>query len=106
MKITQCEAHYVKLPVDEPLAGAPLYQRPFHPFITLELRTDAGLEGIGYTTFAGPLSPTLKDAVERLSGLIIGEDPLRTEAIGRKLRNAAAGSGPAGIFTLALSAID
>lgn len=106
MKITEIHAQLVRLPVDEPLANGPLYQRPFHPFIALDMRTDSGIEGIGYTTFAGPLSATLKDAVERLGELIIGDDPLRTEAVIRKLRSAAAGSGPSGIFTLALASID
>jgi L-alanine-DL-glutamate epimerase-like enolase superfamily enzyme len=36
----------------------------------------------------------------------VGDDPLRVEAIAAKLRAAAGPSGPAGIFTLALSAID
>jgi L-alanine-DL-glutamate epimerase-like enolase superfamily enzyme len=38
--------------------------------------------------------------------LVIGENPLRVEAIVAKLRQAASGAGPSGIFTLALSAID
>ena len=106
MKITQTQAQIVKLPADEPLAGGPPFYRPFHQFIALDVRTDAGIEGIGYTTFAGPLTATLKHAVEQLCELLVGEDPTRTEAVGRKLRNAASGSGPGGIFTLALSAID
>src|SRR5262249_59490752 len=34
------------------------------------------------------------------------EDPMRIEAVGHKIRAAAAGPGPAGISTLAFSAID
>ena len=34
---------------------------------------------------------------------MIGEDPMRVEAIGAKLRQAASGSGPGGIFSLALA---
>jgi len=48
----------------------------------------------------------LRQAVEDLGALTVGDDPLRTEAIHAKLRGAAAGSGPGGIQTLALSAID
>ncbi|MBI2365948.1 MAG: mandelate racemase/muconate lactonizing enzyme family protein [Deltaproteobacteria bacterium] len=74
--------------------------------MTVDVETDEGLGGIGYTTFNGPLAPTLKHAVDQLGALVIGEDPLRTEAVGRKLRGAAWGSGAGGIFTLAFSAID
>src|SRR6202011_4161440 len=56
--------------------------------------------------FGGPLTRTLRRAVDELGALAIGEDPLRVEAVAAKLRAAAGGSGPAGIFTMALSAID
>jgi len=106
MKITRIHSQLVKSPAEEPLAGGPPFYRPFHEFVTIDVETDAGIEGIGFTTFNGPLAPTLKHAVEQLGALIIGEDPLRTEAVGRKLRSAAWGSGAGGIFTLAFSAID
>ena len=38
--------------------------------------------------------------------MAIGENPLHVEAIAGKLRRAASGAGPGGIFTLALAAID
>jgi L-alanine-DL-glutamate epimerase-like enolase superfamily enzyme len=38
--------------------------------------------------------------------LATGKDPLRVEAVAAKLRAAAASAGPAGIFRMALSAID
>src|SRR5438445_766439 len=41
-----------------------------------------------------------------LARLVVGDDPTQTEAIAAKLRRAAGSSGPGGIFTLALSAID
>ena len=75
-------------------------------FVTLELGTDEGLVGVGVTFFGGAIWPALKAAVDSLSELIIGDDPTRTEAIAGKLRAAASSSGPGGIFTLALSAID
>ena len=66
--------------------------------------TDAGVEGIGLTFFGGPLTVALRDAVEALGALVIGT--LQVEAIAAKLRLAASGAGPGGLFTLALSAID
>jgi len=106
MKIKRVQSQVVRLPADEPLAGGPPFHQPFHEFVTVRIETDDGTEGIGVTFFGAALTATLKHAVDQLGALILGEDPLRIEAIGRKLRNAAAGSGPGGIFTLAFSAID
>jgi L-alanine-DL-glutamate epimerase-like enolase superfamily enzyme len=106
MKITRVKSQVVKLPADEPLAGGAGFHRPFFEFLTLRMETDAGIEGIGVTFFGWALTPALRQAVDQLDELAIGEDPLCTEAVGRKLRNAAYGAGPAGISTLAFSAID
>lgn len=107
MKITRTQSQIVRLPSEEPLAGGPAFGGPFREFVTLQVETDSGFEGVGLTFFGAALTATLKHAVEQLGALIVGEDPLRIEAIGHKLREAAAGSaGPGGIFTLAFSAID
>ena len=106
MKITRVKSQIVKLPAEEPLAGGPGFYRSFFEFVTLRMETDAGIEGIGVTFFGWTLTPALKQAVDQLSELLIGEDPMRTEAVGRKVRGAAAGAGPGGISTLAFSAID
>ncbi len=71
-----------------------------------ELRTDDGIEGLGVCYFGGALTRTLRHAVDELGALAIGEDPLRVEAVAKKLRDAAGASGPAGILTMAMSAID
>lgn len=106
MKITRFESRVARLPADEPLAGGPGFHRQFLEFVTLRVQTDEGVEGIGVTFFGGALTPTLKQAVEQLGELAIGEDPHRIEAVSRKLRNAAASAGPGGISTLAYSAVD
>src|SRR5262249_56342233 len=49
---------------------------------------------------------SVKRGGDDLGGRGVGEDPLCIEAIIAKLRAAAGGSGPAGMFPLALSAID
>jgi L-alanine-DL-glutamate epimerase-like enolase superfamily enzyme len=105
MKITALQTHLVKLPSAPTLAGMP-DKADQYTFVTLQLRTDQGVEGIGVTFFGAALAATLKSAVDQLGALTIGEDPLRPEAIVEKLRAAAKGSGPAGIFTLACTAID
>ncbi|ETX02661.1 MAG: hypothetical protein ETSY1_02755 [Candidatus Entotheonella factor] len=105
MKITQLKTRVLQTPGDSPLVVGlpPMDDRQF---VTLELGTDEGIEGIGITFFGGPLTRALREAVEGLGSLIIGDDPIRVEAIADKLWRAASGSGPGGIFTLALSAID
>ena len=45
------------------------------------METDAGIEGIGVTFFGWALTPALRQAVDQLSELAVGEDPLRTEAV-------------------------
>jgi len=106
MKITKIQSLIVRIPVDEPLAGGPAAPGATREFVTLRIGTDAGIEGIGYTFFGAALTGALKHAVDALGHLAISEDPLRTEAVAAKLRAASAGSGPGGILTLALSAID
>jgi L-alanine-DL-glutamate epimerase-like enolase superfamily enzyme len=106
MKIKSIRSQVVRVPLDEPLAGGPAYFRSHNQFVILRLETDDGIEGIGVAFFGGALSATLKHAIDQLGELIIGEDPLRIEAVTQKLRSAAASAGPGGILTLAISAID
>ena len=105
MKITHASTTLVALPHDEPLAGGPATPGSKN-FVALKLGTDQGIEGIGFTFFGGALDKALLSAVESLAALTIGENPLHTEAIVAKIRAAALPSGPGGILTLALSAID
>ena len=106
MKIKSIRSHVLRVPLDEPLAGGQPYFRSHNQFVILRVETEDGIEGIGATFFGGALSATLKHAVDQLGELIIGEDPLRGEAITQKLRSAAASAGPGGILTLAISGID
>ena len=106
MKISRIQTQLVQVPIDEPLANGPAVVGMSNDFVTLQITTDDGIEGLGITRFGGKLSGALKAAVDALAALTIGEDPMRTEAVISKLRAAGGNSGPGGIFTLALSAID
>jgi L-alanine-DL-glutamate epimerase-like enolase superfamily enzyme len=106
MKIQQVKTNLVRLPVEEPLVGAPPYPAMMREFLTVQVRTDDGIEGIGITAFGGKIMRALKAAVEELGELVKGEDPLRAEHVIAKLRAAAAPCGPGGIVALALSAFD
>jgi len=106
MKLVSLETGIVLLPNDEPLAGFSENPNAKNPIVWLKLRTDDGIEGLGVTYFGGALTRTLRHAVDELGALVIGEDPLRVEAVAAKLRAAAVSAGPAGIFLMAMSAID
>src|SRR4249920_2968930 len=106
MKIKSIHSQVVRLPVDEPLADGPPSGRAHNMFVTVRIETADGIEGIGATFFGGVLSATLKQAIDQLGAMIVGEDPLRIDALTQKLRAAAASAGPGGILTLAISGID
>jgi L-talarate/galactarate dehydratase len=106
MKITSIGSQILVLPEVDPLADTPENPNSARPIVILRIGTDDGVEGIAVTFYGGVITAALKRAVDDLGALTLGEDPHRVEAIAAKLRAAAGGSGPAGIFTLALSAID
>ncbi|GAA4343486.1 L-talarate/galactarate dehydratase [Pigmentiphaga soli] len=106
MKITGFHTQLVTLPADEPLADGPTVAGAGRSFVTLRLRTDEGIEGIGITYFGAALVATLRSGLEQLAALAVGQDPMRPEAVLDLLRQRARPSGPAGIFTLAVAALD
>ena len=110
MRVTGAKTRTLRTPADNPLVvGVPVGDAT-REFVTLELDTDEGVQGIGLTfapgTVANPLGPALRAAVDGLCELVVGQDPMSVEAVVGGLRRAAGGAGPGGIFTLALSAID
>ena len=106
MKIVSFSTRVVSIPQET----GPLSQGPGATgadFVTLRLRTDDGVEGIGYTGFASNLMrKPLKESLDALAGQTIGDDPMMTESIGAKLRALAGGGAPAGLVTRAIAAID
>src|SRR3954451_18310326 len=106
MKLASFSTQILAVPEDDPLAGAIETPGATRPVVILSLRTDDEIEGIGVTFYGGALTRTLKSAVDQLCKLCVGDDPHRVEAVIAKLRAAAGGAGPGGMFTLALAAID
>src|SRR5467141_1963056 len=106
MKVTHVITRVLRTPADNPLVVGLPAPTDTHAFVTLELGTDEGMVRLRLTVFGGALTPALKSAVDTMAGLVIGDDPSNTEAIAAKLRRAAGSSGPGGIFSLALSAVD
>jgi L-alanine-DL-glutamate epimerase-like enolase superfamily enzyme len=106
MKIDKVLTQIVELPANEPLADGPMVAGATRPFVLLKLVTADGVEGIGVTFFGGAMTKALKQAVDDLGALTVGCDPAQPERIVARLRAASGMSGPGGVFTLALSAID
>jgi len=103
MKIASVSSRAVRIPREpSPVAGG----ADTMDFVTLTIRTDDGIEGIGYAAFQAPaLTAALKATIDGLGETIIGTDPTNTEAIGERLLRLGGGS-PAGLLTRAVSAID
>ena len=106
MKITRTETTILRIPEDDPLADMPEDVNRLRPVVILRMHTDNGLEGIGITLYGGAITGALRNAIDELCELVVGEDPMRIEAILRKLGVAAGDNCGSGIYTLALSAID
>ena len=76
-------------------------------FVTLQLRTDTGIEGIGYAGFVSlPMLNSLRAAVDALVEETVGDDPLNIERISAKLLAIGGLGAPAGMVTRAAAAID
>ena len=110
MKVTKAKTRVLRTPADNPLVVDAPPSNATRTFVTLEMDTDEGVQGIGLTFIpalhSNPLTPALKEAVDALAQMVMGEDPMPVEAIACNLKEAATGSGPGGIFSLALSAVD
>ena len=110
MKIANYNTRVVHTPADDPLANSQPNVDAKRAFVTLEMTTDEGIDGIGLTFIpalhASPLVPALRSAVDALAELTIGEDPMEIEGVVGRLQDAASGSGPGGVLTLALAAVD
>ena len=67
MKIQQTKVNFVRLPLEEPLVGAPYMPGMLREFFTVQIRTDEGIEGIGVTGFGGKLVRALDRKSTRLN---------------------------------------
>ena len=81
MKISHIHSRILVLPETDPLAGSPENPNAARPIVILRIGTDDGIEGIAVTFYGGATTRSLKAGVDDLGALIIGEDPLRLEAI-------------------------
>ena len=93
MRVTSHTTRILRTPADNPLIVGVDQGNATREFVTLELNTDEGIQGIGLTFFGGPLTRSLKEAVDALCELITGRDPMPVESVTADLRQAAGGAG-------------
>lgn len=106
MKITAFTTRVASVPREPgPLGAGP--GAAAENFVLLTLLTDSGVEGISYAGFSSyVMLKALKEAVDGLAELTIGEDPMNVEALNYKLSSIAGSGAPAGLVTRSISAID
>lgn len=109
MRISGFSTRVVRVPADNPLvAGIPAGPGT-RDFVILEMDTDEGIQGIGYSFIPGmvgnPLFTALKVTVDAMAELLIGDDPIPVAAVVDKLKRRTGTIGP-GLFNFALAGID
>ncbi len=110
MKISGSRTRILHTPADDPLANSLPDTGRQRAFVTLEMTTDEGVDGVGLTFIpaltASPVASALRGTVDALAELTVGEDPMEIEGIVARLGEATSGAGPGGILTMAMAAVD
>ena len=104
MKITAIESCVLTVPTPKPIA----LEFPHHKLVVAHIRTDEGIEGLGYSlAFGGGGAESIQVYLEtRLKPALIGEDPLFVTRLWEKMYRADRGIKRQGIAAYALSALD
>ena len=104
MKITAIETCVLTVPTSKQMA----LEFPQHKLVVAQIRTDDGLEGLGYSLVfgGGGAESVLAYLDARLKPLLIGEDPLAVERLWEKMYRGDRGVRRVGIAGMALSALD
>ena len=94
------------MPNDEPLAGFSENPNAKNPIVTLRLRTDDGIEGLGVTYFGGAVDPHLAPRGRRIRRVRSARIRCGSRRLPKSCATRPASPGPAGMLTMAMSAID
>ena len=99
MKITKITGHHVKIPLIYPAVWSGGTRRAAPAYI-IEVQTDEGIVGIGECV--GPTVPTIAAIVnEEMRQFLIGQDPLRTEYLVRRMEEFARNWLQLGLYAIA-----
>lgn len=103
--------HFATQVVSVPREPGASSDRPDRPtatvFVTLQLRTNDGIEGIGHAALVPwSMNNALKAAVDALAQEVVGRNPMDIERIVADLFWAAGAGSTAGVAVHAIAAID
>jgi L-alanine-DL-glutamate epimerase-like enolase superfamily enzyme len=104
MKVTAVDSVVLRVPTPRPMA----LEFPEHRFIVCHVRTDEGLDGLGYTlAFGGGGAEAIEVYLAtRLRPLVVGQDPLFVERLWERMFRADRGIRRHGVAGYALAAVD
>src|SRR6266436_2142446 len=104
MKIAAIDSFVLTVPTPKPMA----LQYPQHKLVVVEISTDEGIAGLGYSlVFGGGGAEAVHAYLEtRLRPALIGEDPLFVERLWEKMFRTDMGMKKQGVVAYALSALD
>jgi L-alanine-DL-glutamate epimerase-like enolase superfamily enzyme len=104
MKIRAIESYVLTVPTPQPMARS----YPHQKLVVADIATDEGVQGLGYSLVfgGGGAEAVLAYLQTRLAPALIGEDPLRVQALWEKMFRLDMGIKKQGIAAYALSALD
>lgn len=106
MKITEVVSDFYHVPLAVPLSDSIHGEMPYFEMITVRIRTDDGVEGMGYTYTVGHGGVAVYALLRHeLPELLIGEDPLCNERLWKRMASGCCWI-QGGALTLAISAVD
>lgn len=107
MKIVSIDSAMYQVPLAVPLSDSIHGEMPFFELITVRLRDDQGLEGLGYTYTVGAGGLAIHVLIDRyLKPDLLGQDPTRIEHLWERMWWRLHYSGRGGSASLAISAVD
>ena len=111
MKVTKITADTLRVPFGKPTRIPLTDPKPTGPnavdVVLVQLETDAGIAGVGFTYLLGAGATAVRSLIEgELSPLVIGEDPRDTEKLFAKAEAHFRAAGFAGLAARAYSALD
>ncbi len=107
MKIASLDCSLYLVPLPVPLSDSTHGEIPGFELVTVQVRDNEGLEGVGYTYTVGVAGVAIQALIEKyLKPDLIGQDPGRIEHLWQRMWWRLHYSGRGGIASFAISAID
>lgn len=111
MKVTRLSTDYLRVPLGKPARVSLTDPKPSAPdaveLVLVNLETDTGVAGIGFTYLLGAGAATVRSLIDtELSQLVLGEDPRDTDKLFARAEQRFRAAGFGGLAARAYSAVD